>query len=152
MFMKEGLGGWILSVNETAQTGTPYSATVSGSAPTASISVAKGTGPTGGDSATRAFWVGKNNFTYPAIYNTDSRLGRGFQITERMNLQVTLEAFNLFNHDNITSETTGLYSAGGTATQPTLTYSNSSFGVPTNGNNSVFFGPRQLQFGAKLVF
>jgi hypothetical protein len=43
------------------------------------------------------------------------------------------------------------YSTGGTAAAPTLTY-NTGFGSLTNANNSVFFGARQLQFGAKVSF
>jgi len=71
-----------------------------------------------------------------------------------LRLELTVEAFNLFNHVNYNSAVTTAYTTGGTAAVPTLTYSTgtSGFGALTAANNSVFIGARQLQFGAKFSF
>lgn len=149
---------WSASVNDTAETGVAYSPAISGAPPSglkvnglsATVSGSSG-GPTGGGTSSRAWFLPKDGYHMPNLYNTDARLGRSFTLTERSQLEFTVDAFNLFNHLNITSATTTAYATGGTATAPTLNYS-SSFGAVTNGNNSVFYGPRQLQFGIKLSF
>jgi hypothetical protein len=150
-FARAALSGWTFSVNEIAQTGIPYGATISGNSPSGLGATISSGGPTGGGTSTRAVFVPKNGYTLPATVNTDIRIGRGFHIYERAQLQLTAEAFNLFNHVNYTSSVTTSYSTGGTAAAPTLTY-NTGFGSLTNANNSVFFGARQLQFGAKVSF
>lgn len=68
--------------------------------------------------------------------------------------QLSVQAFDLFNHRDFTAATTTAYTVGGTAAAPTLTY-NSNFNTSnalTAANNGVFFTARQLQFGAKLTF
>jgi len=150
-FARSVLSGWTLSLNDVAESGTPYNATISGNEPSGLGATISAGGPTGGATSTRAIFLPKYGFTLPATYNTDIRIGRSFHIFERAQLQLTAEAFNLFNHVNYTSAVTTAYSTGGTAAAPTLTY-NSEFGSLTAANNSVFFGARQLQFGAKFSF
>jgi hypothetical protein len=150
-FARSVLSGWTLSLNQIAETGIPYGATISGNEPSGLGATISSGGPTGGATSTRALFVPKNGFTLPPTVNTDVRIGREFHIFERARLQLTAEAFNLLNHVNYTSEVTTAYSTGGTAAAPTLTY-NTEFGSLTNANNSVFFGARQLQFGAKFSF
>jgi hypothetical protein len=79
------------------------------------------------------------------------KLGRSFHITEKVQGQLSLEVFNLFNHVNYNTATGTAYTTGGTAAAPTLTYS-SSFGALTAANNGWFFTQRQLQLGAKISF
>jgi hypothetical protein len=66
------------------------------------------------------------------------RLSRRFRITERVSLDVLAEGFNLLNRANfgVPNNTLG----SGTAPLPT-------FGQPTAA-----FDPRQFQFGLKLSF
>jgi Carboxypeptidase regulatory-like domain len=151
LFARSLLSGWSLSVNQTAQTGLPYSAAISGNEPSGLGATVSAGGPTGGGTSTRPLFVPKNDFTLPPTVNTDLRIARSFPIYERSRLEFTVEAFNLFNHVNYTAASTTAYTVGGTATAPTLTY-NTSFGTLTNANNSVFYAARQLQFGAKFSF
>jgi hypothetical protein len=68
----------------------------------------------------------------------DMRLSRRFQFSERVSLDVLAEGFNLFNRANygVPNNTFG----AGTNPLP-------SFGQPT-----LAFDPRQFQFGLKLNF
>jgi hypothetical protein len=145
------LSGWIISLNQTAQTGLPYTQTISGNEPSGLGATVSSGGPTGGSTSTRVAFVPKNINTLPSTVNTDVRLGRLFQLHERLQMELTVEAFNLFNHVDYTAATGGAYTTGGTAAAPTLTYS-SSFGGLTAANNGVFYTARALQFGGKFSF
>ena len=63
----------------------------------------------------------------------DLRLSRRFQMTERLNLELLAEGFNLFNRANYTV--------------PNNTMTSATFGKPT-----ATFDPRQIQFGFRLNF
>jgi hypothetical protein len=145
------LSGWVVSVSEIAETGLPYIETISGNEPTGLGATISSGGPTGGKTSTRAYFVGKNSNFLPPTVNTDMKLGRSFHITEKVQGQLSLEVFNLFNHVNYNTATGTAYTTGGTAAAPTLTYS-SSFGALTAANNGWFFTQRQLQLGAKISF
>ena len=147
------LSGWLISVNEIAETGLPFIETISGNEPSGikpTPTLSSG-GPTGGKTSTRAYFVPKNSNFLPPTVNTDMRIARGFMIHERLRTELSLEAFNLFNHVNYNTATGAAYTTGGTAAAPTLTYS-TSFGNLTAANNGVFFTARQLQLGAKISF
>jgi Carboxypeptidase regulatory-like domain len=150
-FARGALSGWTVSLNEIAESGLPYTPSISGNEPSGLGATISAGGPTGGATSSRAFFVPKNGFTLPATVNTDMRLARSFHIYERTRLEFTVEAFNLFNHVDYNSASTALYTIGGTAAAPTLTY-NTAFGSLLSANNSVFIGARQLQFGAKFSF
>jgi hypothetical protein len=146
--------GWEVSLGETAQTGTPYSATVSGNEPSGLGATVSAGGPTGAGTSTRAYFLSKNGFTLPPTVNTDMMLAKNFRITEAVKFQLSVQSFNLFNHQDYTAATATAYTVGGTAAAPTLTY-NTTFDTHTAltaANNGVFFGARQLQFGAKITF
>jgi len=151
-FARYTMSGWTLSLNQIAQSGLPYSASISGNEPSGLGASVSAGGPTGGSTSSRPDFVPKNGFLLPATVNTDMRLGRSFHIYERSQLELTVEAFNLFNHVNYTGENATAYTTGGTAAAPTLTYSGTAFGTLTAANNSVFYGARQLQLGAKFSF
>src|SRR5205085_1314942 len=104
----------------------------------------------------------RNGFRLPSIVSLDPRITRNIRFTERFNLKLIAEAFNVLNHENITSVRTTLYNvatatalpsnpcpgiaAGGRCLAPQTTGA-SAFGLPTND-----IGPRILQLAAKFVF
>jgi hypothetical protein len=153
MFTRSLLAGWTISLSEIAQDGLPLLATISGNEPSGlnpAPTVSSG-GASGGNTSSRALFVGKNSTFLPGTVNTDMRIGRSFRVHEHAQLEFTLEAFNLFNHRDFTSASNIAYTTGGTAATPTLTY-NTSFASTTNANNSVYIGQRQLQLGGKFTF
>ena len=146
--------GWQLAPIFAAQTGLPYSLATSGSAPGGASGSINGSG-----GATRLFETGRNTYRYPNTYVLDLRLSRNIKITEKVNLQVLGEAFNLANHVNVTGINNtgyliGTCAKGSTncvAGTPTLTY-NSPFGVVNNANSNFAYSTRQIQIGAKVSF
>jgi len=82
----------------------------------------------------------------PGTKRVDLTLTKNFHFSERYNLQLRAEAFNVFNWTNPRTLSLGVWSA---TTQP----------VSQGGNGSSIFGqvtgfrdPRVMQFGAKLYF
>jgi hypothetical protein len=150
-FTRGALSGWILSINQIVQSGLPFIQTISGNEPSGLGATVSSGGPTGGQTSTRAAFVPKNINFVPATVSTDIRLGRIFRVHERLQTELSFEAFNVANHVNYTAATGSAYTVGGTAAAPTLTYS-TSFGNLTAANNGVFVTPRQLQLGAKISF
>jgi hypothetical protein len=148
------LSGWTFAPIQTIQTGLPFSGTVSQSAPDTTLGVI------GASGSTRTPFLGRNIFRMPDIINTDFKVSRSFHVWERVQLEFSAEAFNLFNQLNVTALNTTLFSAAAgtftatptsvTAAQP-LTYS-SSFNTITAANNSVFLAQRLFQIGATLKF
>ncbi|HWF39687.1 MAG TPA: TonB-dependent receptor [Candidatus Acidoferrales bacterium] len=145
------LSGWLISVAEIAETGLPYIQEISGNEPSGLGATISSGGPTGGKTSPRAYFVPKNSNFFPPTVNTDLRIARAFTVHERLRTELSIEAFNLFNHRNFTAVTQTAYTTGGTAAAPTLTYS-SSFGNLTQANNGTIFTARQLQLGAKISF
>ena len=102
----------------------------------------------------------------PAIYTFDPRITRNVSITEHAKLQLIAEAFNLFNHQNITSVKNTLYNSAANCTAAgsttcTLTLNNlangagvNSFGLASaaNINNNGANVGRVLQLAAKITF
>jgi Carboxypeptidase regulatory-like domain len=151
---RTALAGWEISLNQTAQTGMPFNGTVSGNEPSGLNATVSAGGPTGAATSTRAVFLPKDGYTLPPTVNTDLMLAKNFQLKESVKFQLSVQAFNLFNHRDFTSASSTAYTVGGTAAAPTLTY-NSNFntsGALTAANNGVFFTARQLQFGAKITF
>lgn len=86
------LSGWELSGILRAQTGQPYSGLVNFDL------------NNDGNAATdRTPGFGRDTFCLPAAISVDPRVTRNVQLTERAKLQFLWEAFNVFNHSNITS-------------------------------------------------
>jgi Carboxypeptidase regulatory-like domain/TonB dependent receptor len=157
--------GWFLSTIITASTGQPVFATISGF-PTGGVDSGVTGGEitnTGGTTGGRPPQVGRNVYNQPGLTNVDFRIMRVFAIRERLHLQALGEAFNIFNHTNISSVngTAFNYAAAGSATCP-ASLAGSSIGciIPnaaflqpfgatsTNG----LYGARQLQISLKLTF
>jgi hypothetical protein len=140
------LDGWTLSPIVTISSGLPFSAGVSGNAPGTNL------GEIGASGSSRVAFIGRNSFRFPGISNTDLRLARSFDIRERIKLELSAEAFNLFNQFDVTALNTTLFAASGTSTSnATLTYQ-STFDTPTAANNGTFLTQRLLQFGARVTF
>jgi hypothetical protein len=98
--------------------------------------------------------LGRNSFRYGNFYNTDLRLSRRIYFGERRELELLGEAFNLFNHENVTGRSATLYtvynSYSGSSSTPLLQY-DSDFNTPTAAA-STLYRERELQFGARLYF
>ena len=91
--------GWSLAAISTARSGRPYSYDLSGgtSLPGGHESL------NGSGGALYLPTVGRNTLRLPPTVKTDLRLGRDFPIRQSLRAEVTAEAFNLFNHQSISS-------------------------------------------------
>ncbi|HKP73434.1 MAG TPA: TonB-dependent receptor, partial [Pyrinomonadaceae bacterium] len=76
---------------------------------------------------------GRNILDGPSYKNVNASLLKNTRLGERFNLQLRLEAFNLFNH-------------------PNFNLPDNFLGSPTFGQILSARDPRHLQFGAKLLF
>ncbi len=77
--------------------------------------------------------AGRNILEGPGYQNVNASLVKNTSLTERVNLQLRAEFFNLFNH-------------------PNFNLPDNFFGSPTFGRILSAQSPRHIQFGAKLVF
>src|SRR5580658_1959593 len=118
---------------------------------------------TGGTTGGRPLFEGRNVYFGHPLYNTDLRVMRQFAIREKLRLQLQAEAFNLFNHTNIsTVNTTAFtYAAVGSGACTTALAAGTNgclvpsptFMAPTaSSSTNGLYGARQLQFSAKLTF
>jgi hypothetical protein len=147
------LGGWELSGILTAQTGQPYSAFLN--------SDLNGDGNSRNE---RVPGTPRNTYNLPAIYSFDPRITKNVKITERVNLKVIGEAFNVTNHFNVTGVRSTLYTVGTGNGTGSITDScpgqaaNAKCLVPQTSGSSAFglpsadLGPRILQLAVKLNF
>ena len=113
----------------------------------------------GGES--RVYSVGRNTYRYPAVWKADMRMGKRFNLGEKLHLDLLAESFNLFNHQNVTElETIGysIESGGVNGRLPTLNFltglktGQTEFGQPLNINAVDSYRERQIQFGARVSF
>jgi hypothetical protein len=86
--------------------------------------------------------VGKNPIVGPHLWDLDFMVGKRFPITERVNLNFRIEAFNILNHPNFDNMNRTLF-VDGTGTR------NGSAGQLTTPTAT---SSRQLQMGLKLSF
>jgi len=96
-----------------------------------------------GRRTSRPPFVDRNAFQMPRVVNIDLRIAKKFRLYESWNFELFGEAFNLFNHPNATSVGTRIYSIGGSAAAPTLTF-DPQFGV-VQSSSSTLLGQRQIQ-------
>ena len=150
------LNGWAFSTIVTMSTGQPVTPYISGYP-----SGALDGGVTGGVQLRRRHQraapagCARNGFTAPGFHNVDFRLGRQFAITERLKLSLIGEAFNLFNHTNISGVNTTAfnYAAAGSGacaghTNACFVPNTDPFLAPTSTSN-LLWGPRQLQISGE---
>jgi hypothetical protein len=125
-FAREALGGFQLSYIFTYASRLPFNV-LAGS-------------DLNGDSTNndRALGLGRNTGRGFDFASFDLRLSRRFAVTERLNLELLAEGFNLFNRANFSVPNNNF----GTGVTPP-----STFGQPTAA-----FDPRQIQVGFRLNF
>jgi hypothetical protein len=150
------------------QTGLPYSAGISGSSstltvtPGAPVEKIVNTGSfNGSGGADRVPITDRNAYQLPEAYVVDLRLSKRMLFRERYGLEFFGEAFNLANHQNATTANANAYFVNdilktGSKTigeGNTLTPYSTPFREITSTNNSNFaFNVRQLQLGVRLQF
>jgi hypothetical protein len=118
---------------------------------------------TGGTTGGRPLFEGRNVYFGHPLYNVDLRIMRQFAIREKLHLQVQGEAFNLFNHTNISAVnlTAFTYAVAGTGACTTAIAAGANgclvpsptFMAPTaSSSTNGLYGARQLQLSAKITF
>jgi hypothetical protein len=140
------VNGWALSTIVTMSTGQPVTPMISGTPSPLDGGLSGGEASNANPTAGRAGWLQRNAFTAPGFHNVDFRLGRQFAFTERLKLALIGEAFNLFNHTNVSSVQTTAFTVSGSNLVP-----NPAFMTPTATSN-LLWGPRQLQISGRLTF
>jgi len=171
--------GFTISPLIIASSGAPFTPTASGSAPSQTVSGVTYVAPQGatGNSlddggTTRVPFLGANSFQLPRTVNVDLRLSKEFKIWESWKLTISGDAFNLFNHVNVTGVNTQMFSITApnapttvhgvscSASAPCLVFqdpaitgnaSTSLFQAATQSSNSLL-AQRQIQIGAKITF
>ncbi len=154
--------GWSVKPLIALQSGLPYSATVTGSTPQQCYSagcLAASSASSSGLQGTSVSYIpqlGRNTFNYPRTINVDTRVQKDFRLHENYNLQLIAEAFNLANHQNVTTINTGAYTLAntvgtGSSTNATLAPI-TSFGTVSATNSTYAYAPRQFQFALRLQF
>ena len=129
-----------------AQSGFAYSAGVTGDP--------NGDGNTAND---RAPGTARNEFSTPASYIVDMRVGRAIRFGERAKITLFAEGFNLFNRANVQSVNRNLYAYSVVGGVPRLTKT-TNFGTPSgfiSGSPSFTFNSsynREFQLGIRLDF
>lgn len=145
-----GLSGFTVAPVVSVGSGSTQNAFTSGNAPATGVSGASGLTRSGGTN--RLPSLGRNAYRLPHQVNMDLRVAKAFSFSNGAKIEALVEAFNVFNRLNITAVNATLYTAGGTAAAPTLTY-NTLFFTETNGNNGTFNPrPREVQFGLRVRF
>jgi hypothetical protein len=163
------LDGFTLSPIISISSGSHYSAGVSGNPANATS-----TGITGSAGLGSRIPTMRNAFTQPKTWTVDMRVSRRFTLLDKYKFEALVEAFNLFNHQNITNVSTTEYSIGTTsAANPTPTVcanepkftpgvlpvgtnvlcaGTNSFGAVTCTNGNTIFRERQVQIGLRFEF
>jgi outer membrane receptor protein involved in Fe transport len=163
--------GWSLKPLVQIQNGLPYTALTTGTTPqhcysatyveadgTPGCLAPAGTGIAGTSSSSYLPFLGRNTFQQPRTIVVDLRAQKEFTFAEHYNLQLIGEAFNLANHQNITGVSTSAYAISTTqgttpaTTVNNLTFSSSSFGVPSSVNSNYAYSPRLVQLALRLQF
>jgi hypothetical protein len=142
------VNGYTLSPLINVSSGAPFTPLLQGNAPnpTGFTSFTGGTGVLADGGTNRVPWLSPNSFQMPRTANVDFRLQKGFTIHESWKLLLSGDAFNLFNHNNVTAVDTQMYTISGA----NLLF-NPHFGVPTNSSNTLI-AQRQIQVGIRLEF
>jgi carboxypeptidase family protein/TonB-dependent receptor-like protein len=85
--------------------------------------------------------IGRNTLIGPRFATVDARVARPIKFTERLNSELSVDFFNLFNRVNIRDITT-FYGSSNLNNPPVA-----GFGTPRD-----VFNPRQIQFALRLKF
>jgi hypothetical protein len=137
-------GGWQLSGILTAETGQPYSGMVNSDLNKDSNS-----------RTDRSPGLGRNSFNLPNFVSLDPRITKSIPVTERVKVQLILEAYNALNRINYTSVSVTQFS---TATGCTGTVTiclgppRTPFQSPLSTNLNFSPGSRIVQLSGKITF
>jgi len=146
------------------QSGLPYSLGVSGSSSKlylnpgspAQGSIISTSSFNGSGGANRIPGFDRNAFQQPKTYVIDLRLSKKVVFRERYSLEFLAEAFNLANHQNVTSVGTTAYAVSTDKVRHLnefVPYTSVPFQSITGTNNSNFaYNVRQLQMAVRLKF
>jgi hypothetical protein len=145
---------WAINTGFQAQSGLPYSASLSGYASAAALNSSwNGAGGTS--------WIpvlGRDTYKYPRDVVEDVRLQKGVTINERIHGEARLDLYNIYNHQNVTGVNTTAYALSSATGGSTATYQSglggtAPFGAANNSNSSGFlYSPRQVAIAFKLFF
>ena len=144
--------GFTISPLIGASSGVPFTPTVSGSAPSQTVNGVTYVAPQGASGSladggtTRVPFLGANSFQMPRTVNVDLRIAKEFKVWESWKLTLSGDAFNLFNHVNVTAVNAQMFSISGTK----LNYV-STFDTATSSSNTLT-AQRQIQVGIRLDF
>jgi len=141
--------GWSIAPIFVFYSGAPFDGTMSSGAATLN----------GTNGSNRSFLDGRNAFRLPNIYNLDLRVSKRFRFTERYNLELLAEGFNVFNRTQVFGEngqlytpSTNCFSINGIVTSnPNGLCFNPSFGSISSTDSSKY-RERQIQFAARFQF
>ncbi|MGI8642035.1 MAG: TonB-dependent receptor domain-containing protein [Pyrinomonadaceae bacterium] len=128
------LNGWSIAPIYAFYSGRPFDGGVSGTS----------LNRTNGDN--RFPLNTRNAFRLPSLQNLDLRLSKRFRFTERYNLELLAEGFNVFNRTQVFGQNSTLYTRNGNV----LTF-NPIFGSVTT-TDSTLYRERQIQFATRFQF
>jgi hypothetical protein len=132
--------GWTISPILNYYSGKPFDGTISA-----------GSGQINGSGGDNRFpLLPRNFFRLPNLINMDLRVSKRINFTERYNLELIAEGFNIFNRTHVFSESSQLYVRSGSGANQTLTVDN-NFGNIV-GTDSFNYRERQIQFAARFHF
>ncbi len=157
--LRHAANGWRLMPVVTARAGRPYSLDLSGGTylPGGHESI------NGSGGALYLPTVGRNTLRLPATQKVNLRATRTFRERSRLRVEAAAEAFNLFNHQNISSVAQRAYLVGTAAGGVTpLVFQNAAaiaaeglttqpFGTPTAASTSLS-RERQIQLSVRVQF
>jgi Carboxypeptidase regulatory-like domain len=161
--LKQLFNGFTFSPLLSIASGSPFTPTIFGNAPNPAgfTNVSGGSGVLAVGGTNRPPFLAPNSFQMPKTAILDLRLQKSFTFLESRKLTLSGDAFNIFNHTNVTSVNTQMYticgaglacsSLGGTKPTSNLLVFNPIFGTPSAAQNTLI-GPRQIQVGIRLDF
>jgi hypothetical protein len=163
--LRQALTGYAFSSVMTLASAQPLFATINGFPGGGADSGLTGgtTTNTGGTTGGRPLFEGRNVYLGHPLYNVDLRVMRDFAIRERLHFEVMAEAFNIFNHTNISSVNTTAFNfvnpGSGACSAAVAPGANgclspsATFMAPTSSSSTNgLYGSRQMQFSAKVRF
>ncbi|PYT59405.1 MAG: hypothetical protein DMG35_14530 [Acidobacteria bacterium] len=156
--------GFTISPLITISSGAPFTPLIQGNAPgqPGFVTVKGGNGVLADGGTNRPPFLPPNAFQMPRTALVDLRLQKVFNIWEQVKFTLSGDAFNLFNHNNVTGVDTQMYTICAASTTKicpstgvieltNILAFNPHFGVPTASSNSLI-RQREIQIGAKLTF
>jgi len=145
--------GWTISPIFQLVSGIPIDAGISGSLPafaapdTTPAATSSGINGSGGRS--RLTISPRNEFSGPNVWYADLRLSRRFYLRERMNAEILIEGFNIFNRTQFTGANSTAYAISGTAQNAVLTYQ-TAFQTINEAGTNFLTRERQVQLGVRF--